>query len=94
MSVLLFLITFIVGLVVTAVINRLMALFYCFMFLGLGIFLLISYRAALSPVIEFIFFMIFGLIGIFSAIIFFCFFVVVISAYIERFIAYLKNKKW
>lgn len=93
MSVLLFLITFIVGLVVTAVINRLMALFYCFMFLGLGIFLLISYRAALSPVIEFIFFMILYLFGIFSAIIFLGFFVLLISANIERFIAYLKNKK-
>jgi len=93
MSVLLFLITFIVGLIVTAVIDRLMALFYCFMFLGLGIFLLITYRAALSPFIEFIMFMILGIFLGISALIFFLLSVGVISEYIERFIAYLKNKK-
>lgn len=93
MSVLLFLITFIVGLIVTAVIDRLMALFYCFMFLGLGIFLLITYRAALSPFIEFIMFMILGTFLGISALIVFLFSVMVISEYIERVIAYLKNKK-
>ena len=93
MSVLLFIISLIVGLVVTAVINRLMALFYCFMFLGLGIFLLITYRAALSPFIEFIMFMILGTFLGISALIVFLFSVMVISEYIERVIAYLKNKK-
>jgi hypothetical protein len=93
MSVLLFLITFIVGLIVTAVINRLMALFYCFMCLGFGIFLLITYRAALSLFIEFIMFMILGTFLGISAFIFFLLSVSIISEYIERFIAYLKNKK-
>jgi len=97
MSVLLFLITFIVGLVVTAVINRVLALFYGLMFLGLGIFilinLLITYRGTLAPFIEFIMYMILGsLLGI-IALIFFLFTVMVISENIERFIAYLKNKK-
>jgi|GEM_PF-2385130 len=93
MSVLLFLITFVVGLIVTAVINRLMALFYCFMFLGWGIFLLITYRAALSPFIQFIMYMILGsLLGI-SAFIFFLFTVMVISENIEQYKNSLKNKK-
>ena len=93
MSVLLFLITFIVGFVVTAVINRLMALFYCFMFLGLGIFLLISYRAALSPVIEFIIFMIIYLFGIYFVFVVLSFIIILIYANIVRFVDYLKNKK-
>ena len=97
MSVLLFLITFIVGFVVTAVINRVLAVFYCFMFLGLGIFilinLLITYREALSPFILFIVYLILGsILGIVS-LIFFIFLVAVISQGIERFIVYLKNKK-
>jgi len=94
MSVLLLLITLIVGLVVTAVINRLMALLYCFMVLAFGILLLIFYKDALPPIIEFIMFMIVYLFGTFFAITFFYFSVVVISSYIERFIAYSKNRKW
>lgn len=93
MSVLLFLVTFIVGFVVTAVINRLMALFYCFIFLGLGIFLLISYRAALSPVIEFIIFMILYLFGICLVFVVLSFIIIFIYANIVRFVDYLKNKK-
>jgi hypothetical protein len=66
MSVLLFLITLIVGLVVTAVINRLMALFYCFILVVFGIWLLLTYyKDALPPIIEFIMFMIVYLFGTF-----------------------------
>jgi hypothetical protein len=93
MSIILFLISLIVGLLVTAVINRVMAVFYLLMFLGFGIILLIHYKDALSPIIEFILYLILFLFGICALLLFLYIVVFMISLSIEKYKIHLKNKK-
>jgi hypothetical protein len=93
MSVLLFLISLIVGLLVTAVINRVMAVFYLLMFLAFGIILLIHYKDALSPIIEAILYLILFLFGLCALLLFLYIVYFGICLYIEQYKNSLKNKK-
>lgn len=92
MGFLMMLISAILGLVITAVINRLMALYYCIILLILGIWLLIHYWDSVFPVLQYIIFLSLFLIGTVFTLIFFLFIVRLISEGIESLIAYLKNK--
>jgi len=94
MSVLLFIISLIVGLVVTAVINRLMALYYCFLLVVFGIWLLIFYWESLFPFIQFLLFLVGFILGICLVVILMYISILLIAVGITHLKNYLtKNKK-
>jgi len=92
MGFLMMLISAILGLVITAVINRLLALYYCFILILLGIWLLIHYWDSVFPVVQYIIFVSVFLFCTVFALMVFAIVVGLISGGIERLIAHLKNK--
>ena len=93
MSVLLFIISLIVGLVVTAVINRLMALFYCFLLVVFGIWLLIFYWESLFPFIQFLLFLVGFILGICLVVILMYISILLIAVGITHLKNYLTKNK-
>ena len=85
-------ISLILGLVITALINRLIAIYYFFISIICGILLLIHYWDSVFPLIQFMIFMIIWLLFFVFDLVFFSCVVVLIAGAIERLIAYLKNK--
>lgn len=92
MGFLIMLLSAILGLVVTAVINRLIALYYCLILIIVGIWLLIYYWDSVFPALQLIIFVSVFLFCTVLILFLFALAVGLISGGIERLIANLKKK--